>query len=380
MDFGSLLEEAREARGLLTAELAAKLSVRRETLYRWERGETKPSREMFVDLLRVLDLPARYFEMEPAPVALGPIFYRSLPSVRRASEVRMAERRLAWLREIILGLEHFVDFPIVDLGSFVGPSDPIDLTTDEIEEQAHELRRTWGLGSGAIGSMPILLNNAGITVSRNHLGVRAIHAFSQPGFKEIRPVIILANDAATAAHTQADCAHELGHLVLHSRVDKRYVFERDRYNLMEQQAWRFARAFLLPAQSFRDSVRTASLNHFAQLKLSWCVSIALMVKRAEDVGLVDKTVARQLWVQRQRRGWTKVEPFDDDFAIDRPSLLKEAVMTLIEAGGALVRNWLNGLRFGLQDVARFTDVDVEVLLRASAVPPARPHLKVAALN
>lgn len=376
---GPILTEAREARGLLTSELAEKLGVRRETIYRWERGENAIPTDSFEDILRVLDVPAKFFQIEPLPPSLAPIFYRSLPSVRRASEVRKAERRLNWLREIVAGIERFVEFPEPRLGSFEGPSDPVDIPVSTIEEQARELRRVWDLGDGAITAIPLLMDNAGIVVSRNHLGVRAIEAFSQPGFRGTRPVVILANDGASPAHTQADCAHELGHLILHSRIDKRHIFDRERYRLMEQQAWRFGRAFLLPANTFKASVRIATLDGFTPLKLSWFTSIALMIKRAEDIGLIDKTTARHLWIQRQQRRWAKVEPFDDAIVVERPRLLQEAVDELLSGGALLVRNWLDGQRLGIRDIANYTDADPQPLIRASTmVEPIRPKLRVAA--
>jgi Zn-dependent peptidase ImmA (M78 family)/transcriptional regulator with XRE-family HTH domain len=374
-DFAAALTEIREARGLSVQDLADELEVRRETVYKWERGAAVPSNESFLDLLRILDVPPKFFQLQQPAESAQPIFYRSLRSVRKSAEVRTANRRLAWLREIVTSLERFVVFPNVHLPTARAVSDPFDIQPDEIETAAIATRHSWGLGEGPIDAVSTLLDNAGIIVCRNHLDVTAIDAFSQHGAEEGRPVVVLANDDATGAHIQADCAHELGHLVMHGWLDKHCMQDRERYAALEEQAWRFARAFLLPADAFKATVRDVSLDHLVQLKLSWHVSVGLMLKRCEDLQLVSDQKARQLWINRQNRRWTKSEPFDDALAPTEPRLLREAVEAILEGGSPVVRAWLDSMRLGVRDVARFIAVDPERLLAAGAISTAKPRLR-----
>ena len=73
-----------------------------------------------------------------------------------------------------------------------------------------------------------------------------------------------------------NAAHELGHLVMHQQVAASAA-------ALEDDAKRFASAFLLPADSMRQMiVAPVTLDTFVNLKLSWGVSIQAMIVRAHS--------------------------------------------------------------------------------------------------
>ena len=65
------------------------------------------------------------------------------------------------------------------------------------------------------------------------------------------------------------------------------------YRRIEQQAHRFARAFLLPLPSFADDLFGVSLDAFRALKPKWNASIAMMIFRARDAGLAIQEAERE---------------------------------------------------------------------------------------
>lgn len=69
-----------------------------------------------------------------------------------------------------------------------------------------------------------------------------------------RPYVLLSSDKGNGFRSQFDLAHELGHLVLHKGIER--STDPQRYKLMEDQAHRFAGAFLLPAETFAADVKT----------------------------------------------------------------------------------------------------------------------------
>lgn len=55
---------------------------------------------------------------------------------------------------------------------------------------------------------------------------------------------------------------------------------------IEKEANRFAGAFLLPKESFAQEIISTSFSHFISLKKRWKVSIAAMLYRYEDLGIL----------------------------------------------------------------------------------------------
>lgn len=50
------LTQARKAAGLTQADIAARLSVSRQAVSRWESGQSKPSTEKLLELARIYDV------------------------------------------------------------------------------------------------------------------------------------------------------------------------------------------------------------------------------------------------------------------------------------------------------------------------------------
>ena len=105
---------------------------------------------------------------------------------------------------------------------------------------------------------------------------------------------------------------------------------------MEQQANRFAGALLFPVNELLREVRTPSLDYFSALKKKWGMSIAAMIYRAGDLGLVGEAEKSALYTSVCQRGWRGPlrEPFDrpEDMPLDRPCMLRRAVEIVIGSG------------------------------------------------
>jgi Zn-dependent peptidase ImmA (M78 family) len=156
---------------------------------------------------------------------------------------------------------------------------------------------------------------------------QAIDAFSQLT-RNGRPLIFINCREVSPAHLRLDVAHELAHLIMHKRVDPRFVdLNPDTHKLIERQAFRFASAFLMPEATFRKSVPHVSLDSLLLVKTQWQLSVAAMLRRAEDLGMVDAVIARNLWINLTRRGWRKYEPLDDLISLDEPQVLKNAFIS-----------------------------------------------------
>ncbi|MDB4880234.1 MAG: hypothetical protein JWL60_1680 [Gemmatimonadetes bacterium] len=101
---------------------------------------------------------------------------------------------------------------------------------------------------------------------------------------------------------------------------------------MEDQAHHFARAFLLPAESFADDFVVPSLDTLQVLKLKWNVSMAAMLMRAKDLGLTTEAEQLRFWKTYARKGYKLGEPLDDRVPPEQPAIPRQALTTLLDQG------------------------------------------------
>src|SRR6185503_16806940 len=104
-------------------------------------------------------------------------------------------------------------------------------------------------GDGAISDVTLLLENHGVIISATSMWSEALDAFSR--WLDDRPYVVLEGMAASASRTRMNLGHELAHLVLHRDVSAKVLEDKAAFKRIEEQAWRFAGAFLLPAEAFR---------------------------------------------------------------------------------------------------------------------------------
>jgi Zn-dependent peptidase ImmA (M78 family) len=254
-----------------------------------------------------------------------------MTTATKAARTR-AERRYGWFREIVAYLKRFIHFPAVKFPDFGLPADPTKITSDQIEQLASEVRRAWNLGDGPISNVTWLLENNGAVVARHRLDADKLDAFSEWDAAEGRSYVILGADKCSAARSRYDAGHELGHMVLHRSVPKMDFAKGELFKLMEDQAHRFTGAFLLPERAFSEDFYSPSLDALAALKPKWKVSIAFMVKRSRNLGLISDEQERRLFINRSRRGWRQREPLDDTLEPELPRFVRRSIELLIDKG------------------------------------------------
>jgi Zn-dependent peptidase ImmA (M78 family)/DNA-binding XRE family transcriptional regulator len=328
---GARLREAREARGLTGLALAEIVGVTAAAISDYERGPKTPRPDVMDRICETLNLPLEFFTRPVVDRVRNPIHYRSLSAATKSHRLR-AERRHDWLLEIVAYLRGFVSFPEPNVPLMDVPEDPTELSDERIEEIAGEVRWRWNLGEGPISNVVLLLENNGVIVTRGALGAHTLDAFSRIGESDGVPYIFLGDDKRAAGRSRFDAAHELAHLVLHRHVSESVARKSELFKLMEEQAHRFAGAFLLPARSFGKEVTRIGLDPFLALKPRWRVSVALMIKRAENLGWINEHQAQILWIQYGRRRWRGHEPLDDKLPVEEPRLLRRAVELLVSQG------------------------------------------------
>jgi Zn-dependent peptidase ImmA (M78 family)/transcriptional regulator with XRE-family HTH domain len=328
---GARLIEARIARGLSAAALAELLGISASAVSQYENQRIAPKGEVLEHLSRQLNVPAAFFfKAVLADEPERPMFWRSLGLASKANRI-LAEQRFRWLREIVTYVHSHLEFPPIDLPK-VAPGDILSASLDDIEDAATATRRAWGLGAGPIDDVSLLLENHGIVVTRTALGDRGLDAFSYWSAVDGLPYVVLGTDKSSAVRSRYDALHELGHLLMHSAVDSKTAAGKRAHHTLEAQAFRYASAMALPADSFLAELWAPTLDTFLALKSKWKVSIGVMIYRCAELQVVTASQAQRLWINYSRRGWRNGEPLDERLAPEQPRLLRRCFDLLTSSG------------------------------------------------
>lgn len=318
------LTEGREARGLTQTSLAELTGIKAQSISHYEQGRQSPSPEALTLLSEKLSLPEHYF-LRPLPRrSLSWITYRSCSAATKPARLK-AERRFGWVKEIAGYLRRYIEMPLPHFPAITAPSQ-----MDDIERVADECRAFWNLGYSPVENMVLMLERAGCMVARVPLDTDSPGAFSQ--WDADVPYVVLPKEDQVAVRSRFDAAHELGHLILHRDIRDRQIADPELNHVLEEQANRFASAFLLPARAFRREVWAPTLDALASLKKDWRCSVAVMIWRCEQLGIFDKDQARRAWINLSRRGWRTEEPLDEIRESETPELLASGFQLLVESG------------------------------------------------
>jgi Zn-dependent peptidase ImmA (M78 family) len=353
---GDRLRQARVFNGLRKTELAHRLrhKVTPTAIGQYEQGRIRPGPPTLAALSLALGFPPEFFERgrRIPHAAEGQAHFRRLRSTSKLDRDRLLVR-LELLVEIVEQIEAHVRLPDVGIPDDIPTND--DVESDAVAEAAAgELRRQWELGSGPIDNVVRLLESKGAIVVRPQLDTGDVDAFST--WAGGRPIVVLGQDKADPPRSRFDVAHELGHLVLHHDAEPGR-------QTVEQQAHRFAAAFLLPAECIlRELPLRMSWPAYFALKQRWRVSLAALLYRARSLGALSSDAYQRAQIYLSSRGWRESEPIDIG-PLEQPTLLSRAL--------DLMRT---ELQITTDDIARHTRLPVDVLrsLLADVLPEGEP--------
>lgn len=325
------LVEARDSRGLTQVALAELINRTSSSISRWEAGGEKgqtPEPEALEALAQALNVPVAFFLRAPEEHGDAPMFFRSMASTTQSVRKR-TQTRLRWAQDIALSLQEWLDLPAVNVPR-LEVTDHREIRDEDIERMANECRAAWNLGTGPIADVLLVLENAGIVVVKEEVGTVKMDGLSNWSEADGRPYVLVARDKDTCVRSRMDAAHELGHLVLHHSLKPKTLNNGADFKEIERQAFYFAGAFLMPAESFCAEIWSPSLNTFVALKERWKVSIGAMIMRCSNLDMMSEEQQRRLWKYYSARGWRKSEPLDDTLEPESPRLLSRSVRLLVE--------------------------------------------------
>ncbi|HDU1247587.1 TPA: ImmA/IrrE family metallo-endopeptidase, partial [Listeria monocytogenes] len=190
-----------------------------------------------------------------------------------------------------------------------------------LEIIAEKARKTLDIQTNA--DLLYKLELSGIYVLEKNMGA-SIDAYSTWTNQE-KPFIILGNKKKSAVRRNFDLAHELGHLLLHYKIDMDSL-TKDEHKKIEKEANDFAAFFLLPKEQFLKDFsiikKKSNPESYLDLKMKYMVSIGSLEYRAYKLGLLTFEENRYFYATLNRKGYRKNEPLDEDIAIIRPGKVR----------------------------------------------------------
>jgi Zn-dependent peptidase ImmA (M78 family)/DNA-binding XRE family transcriptional regulator len=304
--FSNRLQQARRASGLSLRDLGDRIGVSHAAIKKYEDGKAKPSSDILLKLSKELGVRTEYFFRPDSPPAFKNLSFRK--------HINFPKKQLDIINyKVIENIERRLElenlFPTADI-RFSGIKNlPISIDSyDEIEKITNLVRDQWKLGMGPIPDLIDTLEMQGIRVFKIALDQPASTDRHFDGLHTIidKTPIIVINNNFPGDRQRFTLAHELGHLILENRLNKK---------LDEERACdRFAGAFLFPKESvineLGESRTSIELRELDYLKQIFGASMLCIVHRVEELKIIKKSTFDIMYRDFKSKGWYTTEPGD----------------------------------------------------------------------
>lgn len=314
------LREARREAGLSTRAVCDKLprrfSVSKTTISSYENGVTTPPIDVLAALADLYSRPLNWFL--DARETLTGFRYRNLKQRSSVNEKRQFEATAGKWAEAYLKLDRFLaspcqrDLKLQESELVLPPAEMamairrniLNLDDNQrIENVVHVLESfaTWALE---------------VRTSLGIDGASALHGSNN---------IVILNPDVSNDRLRMTAAIELALTLFRGLQTNLGVNEA----LVEDNAYDFATALLLPHSQLVEAFRHKSLLRLFEFKERFGVSLAAMIHVAEKHRVISTTLSRGLWSEVIKRGWQRNEPgfVWRDRAISFEMMLESAIKT-----------------------------------------------------
>ena len=318
----SRLKAIRVARGLTLDQLSDAMGgvVTKQALSKYERGASVPSPRVLIALARALRVKAIDLATDPATEV------RVLAFRKRSAFSKTAQQTIE--SQVALDLERRAELQeLVDqrcAGDMPLRAFPVG-TLDEVESAAEALRDHWSLGRDPLNQMVDVLEDhcfhvMGVDAPEQFDGMSAVAEIDG----EAVAVAVVSRNGVCRERQRLSLGHELGHLVMAPQ---------DQVN-EEKAVFRFSSAFLAPRETLlrevgarRTDVMSAEL---LILKRRFGMSLAALVYRLHDLGVLSDRYYQEWWRHINRMGWRKTEP--EETPAEEPRWLMQSTLRAVSEG------------------------------------------------
>lgn len=318
----SRLKAIRLARGFTLDQLSDAMGgvVTKQALSKYERGASVPSPRVLVAMARALRVKAIDLVADPV------VEVRGLAFRKRAVFSRAAQQTIE--NQVALDLERRAHLQAL-VGQSCSGAVPLGAFSvsalDEIESVAEALRDRWSLGRDPVDQLVGVLEAhcfhvMGVDAPEQFDGMSAVAEVAG----EPVAVAVVSRNGVCRERQRLSLCHELGHLVMNvqAQVDE------------EKAAYRFGSAFLAPRETLlrevgprRTDVTSAEL---LILKSTFGMSLAALVFRLHDLGVLSDRYYQEWWRHINSMGWRKTEP--EETPAEEPRWLLQSTLRAVSEG------------------------------------------------
>jgi Zn-dependent peptidase ImmA (M78 family)/transcriptional regulator with XRE-family HTH domain len=310
-----MLQLARQFRGVSQIALAKATGITQGYLSKIENGLIEPGEDTLEILSRVLSFPQVHFfnqdRVYGLPISVhayrkkASVPQKTLDSVQAEMNLRMMHYRKL-LRSVDISKEY--ELPYLDIEQYGG----------DAEEIASLVRRTWMMPNGPVKNLIDFVERAGVLIFVCDFPDGKVDGVTM-AVKGMPPCIFLSKNQP-ADRMRFSLAHELGHLIMHRQPSPS----------MEDEANKFAAAFLMPSKDIYYDLKYASIKSLAALKPVWKVSIAALLYRSITIGAITKSQGDYMWRQLSSMGFRLREPSELDFPHESAALTTDVLEVHME--------------------------------------------------
>ncbi|MBW4084776.1 ImmA/IrrE family metallo-endopeptidase [Paenibacillus sp. S150] len=345
MFIGDNLANLRIMHGYSRKQLSEKLGVTEQAVWQYENAYTSPKLQIVNELKRIFDVKGKYFYTEdmlaryrtPANVDLMNIAYRS-KVLNVISKTQAEAKHVEFLDAFVNYITANVSLPTLkiiklrdEVIAYLNHSE--DDRAAQIHHVAFLARERLGFADSTNEDLMFMIEKSGVFVFEKAIG-EEIDAYSLWTLND-RPYIILGNMKRSAVRRNFDIAHELGHLLLHYRLEFANL-DRKEHKMIESEANLFAGALLLPQDKFaadmQDIVHITNPDDYLDLKKKWKTSLQVLGYRATQLGLMEPRDHRNFYAAMHRKKYLEREPLDKIIPIQKPMKIKSIIDLVSKKG------------------------------------------------
>lgn len=371
MFFGKSLTNIRVLNDLSRGQLAKKVGVTEQAIWQYENGYTSPKLDTVNKLKLIFKVKASYFyradvldKSDLDNIQVQHIAYRS-ETINSSSKTQSEFMHIRFLNEFLKKVESKISYPsniLVQLrnDSLEYMRQNQDMNREnQIRFIADLARKTIALPKKSNQNFLFLLEKAGAFIFEKEIG-ETIDAYSL-WTEDDRPYIMLGTIKKSAARRNFDLAHELGHLLLHYKVEFN-MQDRRSYRTLEDEANNFASAFLMPEEFQMDCERIVKVSNpdaYIDIKEKWEISLQAIAIRMYKLGLIEYQQYRYFFMSINKKGYKTMEPLDDKIPISRPMKMKSILQLVFEKGIFTVSDLMDDLKVDQAFLTEITGIEEE---------------------
>ncbi len=339
--FEKNLKYYRLKKGLNMKELAKMCGLTPMAVSNYESGKRKPDMEIINKLAVALDVHVVDF-----------LASRNSSLVFDHREFRkhsvLTKTQQDYVRESV---EEYFNrfFSAVDcLGGESLPEPPkcnsINMVSD-IEENAQLLRRAFDLQKeGPVEDLVGILENKGILIFE--LEIDNKHFSGMNGFVGRYPYIVI-NKIMRPERKRTAIVHELAHLM--------FIWDEDKESENEKLATAIAGAFLITENDLKRELgirRTAITKDMNMVCDEYGISMYLLVKRAEQVGILSKSLGKEFFIWANKVNFKQSELLHAK-NYKKPQLFKQLVFRAVNEEGVNIQRGAELLHIPVSEMVDF---------------------------